>query len=89
MNDQCSLIKSVHFKSPNHLPNAVRWDDWDCPWISENETEIMAARERHQKRIDENYEALLYQKKLWKMMSESPVFFTHEAIQPWNDYDKS
>jgi hypothetical protein len=85
MNDQCSLICEIHFKTPNHLPKSVSWDDWDSPWISENETEIMATRERHQKRIEQNHEALNYQKKLWKKMTESSLFFTHEAIQPWND----
>jgi len=88
MNDQCSLIKSVHFKSPNHLPNSVSWEDWDCPWITEQETDIMAIRERHQKRIEQNHEALLYEKKLWQIMKESPMFFTYEQNPPWNEYDK-
>jgi hypothetical protein len=87
MNDQGSLICEIHFKTPNHLPKNVSWGDWDCPWISETETEIIATRERHQKRIERNHEGLLYQKKLWKMMSESPMFFTHDENQPWNDYD--
>jgi hypothetical protein len=89
MNDQGSLITTVNFRTPNYLPDVVSWDDWDSPWIAETETEIIAARERHQKRIERNHEGLLYQKKLWKMIKENSIFYTHEENQPWNDYKRS
>lgn len=79
MTDSCSNIQTVNFRTPNHIPDVVSWDDWDSPWIAETETQIMEIRAKYQKRIEENHMKLIEDKQKFKENNQN-------SHQPWNDY---